>query len=106
MGLLCGDYRMIGVILGLLKQGMDFFIKTKTIEQEVKVTKEDGQIELNKQEIDKTGIHWRNFLGFVLSTVILYNWIIVPVLDYFGVVLIQVPLGQLFQILLIMVGGS
>ncbi|AXU95884.1 hypothetical protein CI789_11945 [Erwinia persicina] len=97
---------MIGVILGLIKQGMDFFIKTKTIEQEVKVTKEDGQIELNKHEIDKTGFHWRNALGFVLTAVIAYNWIIVPIMDYFGVVLIQVPLGQLFQILLIMVGGS
>lgn len=35
-----------------------------------------------------------------------YNWIIVPVLDAFGIVVIQEPLGQLLQVLLIMVGGS
>ena len=97
---------MISIVLDLIKTGMNFFMKTKTIEQEVKVTQEDGQIELNKQEINKTVFHWRNALGFVLTAVIAYNWIIVPIMDYFGVVLIQVPLGQLFQILLIMVGGS
>ena len=37
---------------------------------------------------------------------IFYNWIIVPVLDASGIVVIQVPLGQLLQVLLIMVGRS
>lgn len=50
--------------------------------------------------------HWRNALGFVITLIILYNWIIVPVLDAFGIVVIQVPLGQLLQVLLIMIGGN
>lgn len=69
-------------------------------------TNAEGQIETKKEEIEKTTVHWRNFLGFVISMIILYNWIIVPVLDYFGIVLIQVPLGQLMQVLLIMIGGN
>lgn len=97
---------MIGVILELLSKGMDFFIKRKTIESEVTKANAEGQIETNKEEIEKVTIHWRNALGFVITLIIFYNWIIVPVLDAFGIVVIQVPLGQLLQVLLIMVGGS
>ncbi|CAM4360312.1 TPA: 3TM-type holin [Shigella sonnei] len=97
---------MIGVIVELLSKGLDFFIKRKTIESEVSKTNAEGQIEVNKEEIEKVSFHWRNALGFVITLIILYNWIIVPVLDAFGIVVIQVPLGQLLQVLLIMVGGN
>lgn len=97
---------MISILIDFLKSGLDFFIKKKTIEQEVKKTNAEGQIETNKEEIEKVTFHWRNALGFVLTLIILYNWIIVPVLDAFGIIVIQVPLGQLLQVLLIMVGGS
>lgn len=97
---------MITLILDLIKNGMDFFIKRKTLEQEVTKTNAEGQMEVNKEEIEKVSFHWRNALGFVLTAIIFYNWIIVPVLDAFGIVVIQVPLGQLLQVLLIMVGGS
>ncbi|CSE34587.1 hypothetical protein DBZ25_004197 [Escherichia coli] len=97
---------MISILIEFLKSGLDFFIKKKTIEQEVKKTNVEGQIETNKEEIEKVTFHWRNALGFVLTLIILYNWIIVPVLDAFGIIVIQVPLGQLLQVLLIMVGGS
>lgn len=106
MGVLCGDHGMMNVLIDLIKSGMDFFIKKRTVEQEVTKTNAEGQMEVNKEEIEKTSFHWRNFLGFVLSMIILYNWIIVTVLDAFGIVVIQVPLGQLLQVLLIMVGGS
>ena len=97
---------MISILIDFLKSGLDFFIKKKTIAQEVKKTNAEGQIETNKEEIEKVTFHWRNALGFVLTLIILYNWIIVPVLDAFGIIVIQVPLGQLLQVLLIMVGGS
>jgi len=97
---------MINLLIDLIKSGLSFFIKKQNIEQDVHQEKAEGQIEVNKVEIEKSTLHWRNFLGFVLSLIILYNWIIVPVLDAFGIVVIQVPLGQLLQVLLIMVGGS
>lgn len=97
---------MISILVELIKSGMDFFIKKKTVEKEVQKTNAEGQIEVNKEEIERVSFHWRNALGFVLTLIILYNWIIVPVLDAFGIVVIQVPLGQLMQVLLIMVGGS
>lgn len=93
-------------LINLLFKGIDFFIKRKTIQVDEEKTNAEGQIETNKEEIVKVTFHWRNALGFVLTLIILYNWIIVPVLDAFGTVLIQVPLGQLLQVLLIMVGSS
>ena len=97
---------MFSIIAELISKGFDFFIKRKTLEKEVQTTNGEGQIEVNKEEIEKVSFHWRNALGFVITLIILYNWIIVPVLDAFGIVVIQVPLGQLMQVLLIMVGGS
>ncbi|ENV4137224.1 3TM-type holin [Escherichia coli] len=97
---------MIGVLFELLTKGMDFFLKRKTLEKDVQTINAEGQIETNKEEIEKVTFHWRNALGFVITLIILYNWIIVPVLDAFGIIVIQVPLGQLLQVLLIMVGGS
>lgn len=97
---------MISVIVELLSKCMDFFLKRKTIQADVEKTNAEGQIETNKEEIEKVSFHWRNALGFVITLIILYNWIIIPVFDYFGIVLIQVPLGQLMQVLLIMVGGN
>ncbi|HFH2386660.1 TPA: 3TM-type holin, partial [Escherichia coli] len=97
---------MFSIIAELISKGFDFFIKRKTLEKEVQTTNAEGQIEVNKEEIEKVSFHWRNALGFVITLIILYNWIIVPVLDAFGIVVIQVPLGQLMQVLLIMVGGS
>ncbi|UAK18533.1 hypothetical protein [Kluyvera sp. CRP] len=94
---------MLLSLIKLVTTAFRFFVKTKTIEKE---TSEEGQLEINKIEIQKNTLHWRNALGFVLTIIIAYNWLIVPVLDYFGIVVIQVPLGQLLQVLLIMVGGS
>lgn len=97
---------MFSIVAELISKGMDFFLKKQTIAKDVQTTNAEGQIEVNKEEIEKVSFHWRNALGFVITLIILYNWIIVPVLDAFGIVMIQVPLGQLMQVLLIMVGGS
>ncbi|MFG0800776.1 hypothetical protein [Leclercia sp. GLN_9] len=93
-------------LINILFKGIDFFIKRKTIQVDEEKTNSEGQIETYREEIEKITFHWRNALGFVLTLIILYNWIIVPVLDAFGVVVIQVPLGQLLQVLLILVGGN
>ncbi|PAO05462.1 hypothetical protein CIW61_08945 [Enterobacter cloacae] len=96
---------MIGYLYEATK-GVSFFLKRKTIDKEVQETNAEEQIETNREEIEKVTFHWRNALGFVITLIILYNWIIVPVLDAFGIMVIQVPLGQPLQVLLIMVGGS
>ncbi|KMV59875.1 hypothetical protein [Escherichia coli] len=96
---------MISILVELLKSGMDFFIRKKIVEKEVQKTNAEGQIEVNKEEIERVSFHWRNTLGFVLTMIVAYNWLIVPLLDAFGIVVIQVPLGELLTILQIMIGG-
>ncbi|WP_312776592.1 hypothetical protein [Pseudescherichia sp.] len=64
-----------------------------------------AKVSIAKEEVEKVTFHWRNALGFMITLIILYNCIIIPVLDAFGILVIQVPLGQLLQVLLIMVGG-
>lgn len=96
---------IIGVIVDLIKTGMEFFVKRKIVQEEVKTTINfDGQIEVNKEEIQKVTIHWRNCLGFVLCSVVLWNWLIVPVLATFGITAMVVPIPELVQILMIMLG--
>ena len=85
---------MFSIIAELISKGMDFFLKKQTIAKDVQTTNAEGQIEVNKEEIEKVSFHWRNALGFVITLIILYNWIIVPVLDAFGIVMIQVPLNS------------
>nr|WP_287855287.1 hypothetical protein [Klebsiella sp.] len=96
---------MITTILELIKTGFSFFQKKQENGINVNLKKIKEANETNREEIKK-GLTWRNALGFAITLIILYNWIIVPVLDAFGIVVIQVPLGQLLQVLLIMVGGS
>jgi hypothetical protein len=44
---------MINVLIDLIKTGIDFFIKKKTVEQEVTKTNAEGQIEVNKKKLRK-----------------------------------------------------
>ncbi|HHQ5365512.1 MULTISPECIES: hypothetical protein [Enterobacteriaceae] len=96
---------MITAIIELIKSGFSFFQKKQEKEVDSTIEKNKETNETNREEIKK-GLTWRNALGFAITLIILYNWIIVPVLDLFGIVVIQVPLGQLMQVLLIMVGGN
>lgn len=96
---------MIELITKIIEFGIGYFTKKKVIEKEVQVTNAKGQVEINKIEIEKSSFHWRNALGFVLTMIVAYNWLIVPLLDVFGIVVIQVPLGELLTILQIMIGG-
>lgn len=89
----------------MIKTGFGFFQKKEQSKADLDAQNSHEQNEITLEETRK-GFTRRQVLGFVITIIILYNWIIVPVLDYFGIVLIQVPLGQLMQVLLIMIGGS
>lgn len=96
---------MVSIIYDLIKSGLAYFTKTKIIEKEVQTENAEGQIEVNKIEIEKTSIHWRNVLGLVLTVIILYSYIIIPFADFFGIVLIQLPLEPIFRLLLVLLGA-
>ena len=92
---------MISVIIELIKSGLSFFQKKQ--EKDVVTTQENN--ETNREEIKK-GFSGRNFLFYVLGTIIAWNYILVPLLDYFGIVLFSLPLGEIFTLLSLMLGGG
>lgn len=92
---------MISVILELIKSGIGFFQKksegTKQIANDVNET--------NREEI-KQGYSWRNALGYVCVVILAYSYVIVPLLDYFGIVVFQLPLGAIIRIIVLLLSGS
>ncbi|MDT0637951.1 hypothetical protein GFB57_18005 [Citrobacter sp. S39] len=95
---------MITVIVELIKSGLSFFQNKNEKEK----TKETLQIEetneTNREEIKK-GFNGRNFMFYVLGSIIAWNYILVPLLDAFGIVLFSLPLGEIFALLQLMLGG-
>lgn len=96
---------MLITLIELAKSALGFFTKTKTIEKEVQTTSSNGQIETNKIEIEKNTLHWRNVLGFVLALIVTYSYIIIPLADFFGIVMIQMPLEPIFRLLFVLLGS-
>ena len=96
---------MISIIYDLIKSGLSFFQKKqeKEVDKSVVTTQETN--ETNREEIKK-GFSGRNFMFYVLGTILAWNYILVPLLDYFGIVLFSLPLGEIFSFLSIMLGGG
>lgn len=95
---------MLITLIELAKSALGFFTKTKTIEKEVQTINAEGQLEITKMEVEKNSIHWRNVLGMVLTFVVAYSYIIIPIADFFGIALIQMPLEPIFRLLLVLLG--
>lgn len=99
---------MLTTINELLKMGVKLFIKNKEVEkteQELEAEKSSDTNETNREEI-KQGKSWRSFLGYVCTVILAYNYIIVPILDYFGIVLFSFPLSEIIRIIIILITGN
>ncbi|MGP1291866.1 hypothetical protein ACJ8IN_15150, partial [Serratia sp. CY31944] len=58
------------------------------------------------QEKWKGGLSYRTVLGYVCAGIILYSYVVVPVLDYFGIVLFQMPIGEIFKVIALLLSGG
>ncbi len=96
---------MIGMIIDLIKTGLGFFQKKEQRKQELDAQNSHEQNEITLEETRK-GFTWRQGLGWVLTFIILWNYVIVPVLALCGVVLPIVPLDEIWKVLIILIGGS
>ncbi|MGC1010329.1 hypothetical protein [Pantoea agglomerans] len=61
--------------------------------------------ETNREEV-KAGRGWRSFLGYICAFIIAYNYIIVPILYYFGIALFAFPLSDIIRIIVLLVSGN
>ena len=96
---------MIGMIIDLIKTGLGFFQKKEQSKQELDAQNSHEQNEITLEETRK-GFTWRQGLGWVLTFIILWNYVIVPVLALWGVVLPLVPLDEIWKVLIILIGGN
>ncbi|MDK1933512.1 hypothetical protein MKR04_10220 [Klebsiella sp. K4-38] len=96
---------MIGMIIDLIKTGLGFLQKKEQSKQELDAQNSHEQNEITLEETRK-GFTWRQGLGWVLTFIILWNYVIVPVLALCGVVLPIVPLDEIWKVLIILIGGS
>ncbi|WP_108919053.1 hypothetical protein [Klebsiella pneumoniae] len=96
---------MIGMIIDLIKTGLGFFQKKEQSKQELDAQNSHEQNEITLEETRK-GFTWRQGLGWVLTFIILWNYVIVPVLALCGVVLPIVPLDEIWKVLIILIGAT
>lgn len=93
---------MIGMIIELIKSGIGLFQKKQSSDE----TKTEQVNETNREEIRKGGLSYRTVLGYVCAGIILYSYVVVPVLDYFGIVLFQMPIGEIFKVIALLLSGG
>lgn len=51
-------------------------------------------------------VSWKHHIAYVFVFIVFYNFIIIPVLALFGVVLPPVPLGEVWKLLGLIITGS
>ncbi|EGT3596270.1 MULTISPECIES: hypothetical protein [Serratia] len=97
---------MIGMIIELIKSGIGLFQKKQSSDASIAETKTEQVNETNREEIRKGGLSYRTVLGYVCAVIILYSYVIVPVLDYFGIVVFQMPIGEIFKVIALLLSGG
>ncbi|MBW5842466.1 hypothetical protein H0I54_11645 [Yersinia kristensenii] len=94
----------ITAIIELVKTGFGFFQKKKN--------QEENKDELNSQqnqitlEETRKGFTWRQALGYALTFIVFYNFVVIPLLALCGIPLPIVPLDDVWKVLIILIGGG
>lgn len=100
---------MLSIIIELIKSGISLITKNKTevekSKDELETEKTNEAQETNREEI-KAGRSWRSFLGYACTFILVYNNILLPILDYFGVVLFSFPLSDIIRIIILLLSGN
>lgn len=94
------------MIIELIKSGIGVFSKKQATDADIEETKTEQVNETNREEIRKGGLSYRTVLGYVCAGIILYSYVVVPVLDYFGIVLFQMPIGEIFKVIALLLSGG
>lgn len=96
---------MIGMIIELIKSGIGLFQKKEQSKNELEAQNSHEQNQITLEETRK-GFTWRQALGYVLTFIIAWNYVILPVLAVCGVVLPPIPLDDVWRVLIVLIGGN
>ncbi|HBM8318780.1 TPA: hypothetical protein L0X91_002175 [Enterobacter cloacae] len=100
---------MLSIIIDLIKSGISLITNNKTKIEKSKdklETEKTNEAQATNREEIKAGRGWRSFLGYACTIILTYNYIIVPLLDYFGIVVFSLPLSDIFRILILLLSGN
>ncbi|MDP8730168.1 hypothetical protein [Serratia marcescens] len=96
---------MIGMIIELIKSGIGLFQKKEQSKNELEAQNSHEQNQITLEETRK-GFTWRQALGYVLTFIVAWNYVILPVLLVCGVVLPPIPLDDVWRVLIVLIGGN
>ncbi|WP_347115595.1 hypothetical protein AAHB66_06620 [Leclercia sp. S52] len=51
-------------------------------------------------------VNWKHHIAYVFVFIVIYNFIIIPVLALLGIIVPLIPLDEVWKILIILIGGS
>ncbi|MEI7342215.1 hypothetical protein WCT87_12105 [Pectobacterium brasiliense] len=95
----------ITTIIDLVKNGIGYFTKRAQSKDELQAQNSHEQNQITLEETRK-GFTWRQGLGWVLTFIILWNYVMVPLLLLMGVVLPVLPLDEVWKVLLVLIGAG
>ncbi|MCW6030153.1 hypothetical protein [Pantoea sp. JK] len=95
----------LGTIIDLVKAAVGYFTTRQESKEELAAKNSEQQNEITLEETRK-GFTWRQALGYVLTFIIAWNYVAIPVLALFGVLLPIIPLADVWKVLIILIGGS
>ncbi|MBA0175096.1 MULTISPECIES: hypothetical protein [Pectobacterium] len=94
----------ITTIIDLVKSGVGYFTKRQQSKDELQAQNSHEQNQITLEETRK-GFTWRQGLGWVLTFIVLWNYVMVPLLALMGVVLPVLPLDEVWKVLLVLIGS-
>ncbi|WP_342606388.1 hypothetical protein [Pantoea agglomerans] len=96
----------LGTIIELVKTVFGYFTKKQESKDELDAKNSAQQNEITLEETLK-GFTWRQALGYVLTFIVAWNYIVIPILGVcFGIVLPPIPLADVWKVLIILIGGG
>jgi len=94
----------LSAIVELIKTISVFFKRQESKEQSnFKNSQQQNDITL---EETRKGFTWRQALGYVLTFIVFYNYVVIPILALCGIVLPTIPLADVWKVLIILIGGN
>lgn len=95
----------INLIIEIIKTVSGVLFNKSVCKEQPNSNNAEQQNDITLEET-KRGFTWRQALGYVLTFIVFYNYVVIPILAVFGVVLPTIPLSDVWKVLILLVGGG
>ncbi|CRY61274.1 Uncharacterised protein [Yersinia kristensenii] len=94
-------------LFDLIKTGFGFFQKKQEQSHDQDAQNAQNSHDQNQITLEETrkGFTWRQSLGYVLTFIVFYNFVVIPLLALCGIPLPPIPLDDVWKVLIILIGG-